>query len=167
MHDWCRTTTNYTLPYYVGGECTEHKPVPAMSRSPAEEYFRSPTPSSEVNAAHCGHVSLCCFSDYVLHRSEGFNDPGMFEWKLVAALAFAWFLIFVCLSMGVESIGKALSNDWQVDRVERKRSLAAGGVVHGDLSIRDSRYYVGARCDSRGIGPRSRLLPQAQLVPSL
>ncbi len=40
--------------------------------------------------------------------SDGFENMGRIEWKLVVALASAWIIVFLCLIKGVKSTGKVV-----------------------------------------------------------
>jgi hypothetical protein len=45
-------------------------------------------------------------SNYVLEKSPGIDEPGGLVWHLLVAVTVAWFVVFLCLSKGIRSLGK-------------------------------------------------------------
>ncbi|CAG0895524.1 unnamed protein product [Darwinula stevensoni] len=48
------------------------------------------------------------FHNYILEISEGIEDPGPLVWKLVLCVLLSWFIVFLCISRGVQSVGKVV-----------------------------------------------------------
>ena len=46
------------------------------------------------------------YSNEVLSISGGIDEPGSIKWSLAACLAMAWFVVFIVLIKGIQSLGK-------------------------------------------------------------
>lgn len=52
-------------------------------------------------------ISIFNFSHHVLNISEGIDDLGGVQWKLALCLLLSWTIVFICLSKGIKTSGKA------------------------------------------------------------
>ena len=50
------------------------------------------------------------YRNYVLGLSDGIEETGAPQWRLVLCLLFSWTLVFLCLIKGIKSAGKVCHN---------------------------------------------------------
>ena len=117
-----------------------------------------------ISHIHSRHTTYYC-SHKVLRISSGIEDMGSIKWDLLLTLAATWLLVWLCVSRGIKSSGKAVYVTVPLPYIMITILIIRGLTLPGSLD--GIKFYLipdWSKLTSFKVGIPSRLLVVGQYI---